>query len=344
MITMTRTRTPDDNEAPARPKRNSRLRSLSFCCLQPNISSNDIEAGGGLELKQIETRQLMSPITSLRRKAARATRRKTRGTVTLHPPRREVLADVTRLSRRAASNAFVEPDEASLRALRISSTIDPEGFTTPYESPTKKRKEKHPHDDSPPDEEISRPRDPITLEELGAHQYVFTRQNGTQQAYNVESLVDYILASGIFSEPVSRIAFSDEELKSLDQCATSAGLKRESVFDAKKNIDKYTAMKQAQDLSFGIDRMVGDIVAKMMNIIEQPNSEEAQMELTTGLFPEFEMFFGQLRETDPAFAKQCGKNYVTWIRGPPNKPTRDESGMLEIVTDFIGAQANIGRS
>jgi len=90
--------------------------------------------------------------------------------------------------------------------------------------------------------------------------------------------------------------------------------------------------------------MVGDIVSKMMDIVEQPASEEAQMELTISLFPEFEMFFGQLRESDPCFAKQCGKNYVTWIRGPPNKRTRDVSGMLDIVTDFIITQANIGRS
>lgn len=208
----------------------------------------------------------------------------------------------------------------------------------PYESPTKKRKERHQLNGVLP------PRDPITLEELGPHQFIFTRQNGSQQAYNVDSLVDYILASGSFSEPVSRIAFSDEELRSLDQCVINAGLTKESVVDAKKNVEKYAALKHARDLSFGIDRMVGDVVAKMMNIIEQPNSEEGQMELITCLFPEFEMFFGQLRESDPAFARQCGKNYVTWIRGPPNKPTRDESGMLEIVTDFVGAQASIGRS
>ena len=93
---------------------------------------------------------------------------------------------------------------------------------------------------------------------------------------------------------MSRIAFSDDELQRLDQCVIRAGLSRESLLDAKKNVDKYKVRKHARDLSFGIDRMVGDIVAKMMEIVEAPDSEDTQIELTTFLFPEFEIFFQQV--------------------------------------------------
>jgi hypothetical protein len=35
--------------------------------------------------------------------------------------------------------------------------------------------------------------------------------------YNVDSLVDYFLATGDFSEPETRLEFSDRDLKALDQ-------------------------------------------------------------------------------------------------------------------------------
>lgn len=47
-------------------------------------------------------------------------------------------------------------------------------------------------------------------------QFEFTRTNGSVVMYNVESLVQYLLATGDFSEPETRIPFSDEDLRRLD--------------------------------------------------------------------------------------------------------------------------------
>jgi hypothetical protein len=84
--------------------------------------------------------------------------------------------------------------------------------------------------------------DPIMLTELGPHrvseergagavggdvltrfvvcvlfvQFEFTRTNGSVVVYNVETLVQYILATGDFSEPETRIPFSDEDLRRID--------------------------------------------------------------------------------------------------------------------------------
>jgi hypothetical protein len=35
--------------------------------------------------------------------------------------------------------------------------------------------------------------------------------------FNVESLVDFILASGDFSDPETRIPFSDDDLRDIDE-------------------------------------------------------------------------------------------------------------------------------
>ena len=58
--------------------------------------------------------------------------------------------------------------------------------------------------------------DPIMREPLGKHIYTFVRPNGSCAKFNVESLVDYLLASGDFSDPESRLPFSDEDLKTID--------------------------------------------------------------------------------------------------------------------------------
>lgn len=316
---------PQDGEEPSRPRRPSRIRSFSFCCLQGPYHKTDEKQNDENENFSDVQLSTMSPVANLHRKAYR---RKSRigGTVTLHPPRSDVLVNMSRLSRQAASTPFVEQD-------------------VPTQSPTtKKRKdvrslsaaqksEKKQHAPS-----SHAPRDPITLEDLGQHRYVFVRPGGSTQAYNVISLVDYVLSTGMFLEPVSRISFSDDELVRLDESVRRAGLVRGSLVEARKDTTTYVSQKQAQNLSLGIDRMVGDIVVKMMAVVESPDSEDGQMELVVNLFPEFETFFQQLTQIDPIFARQCATNYSIWIRGPPNKPTRDISGLLDVVTGFIDAQ------
>ena len=224
----------------------------------------------------------MSPVANLHRKAYRRKGRIGR-TVTLHPPHSDVLVNMSRLSRQAASTPFVEQDVPT------------------QSTSTKKRKDVRFLSDSQKSEKKQHapssraPRDPITLEDLGQHQYVFVRPGGSTQAYNVESLVDYILSTGTFLEPVSRIAFNHDELVRLDELILRAGLVRASLVEARKDTTTYVSQKQAQNLSLGIDRMVGDIVVKMMAVVESPDSEDGQMELVVNLFPEFEIFFQQVQ-------------------------------------------------
>jgi hypothetical protein len=44
----------------------------------------------------------------------------------------------------------------------------------------------------------------------------FTRPNGTVVRFNISSLVDYLLTSGDFTDPETRLPFSDEDLKEMD--------------------------------------------------------------------------------------------------------------------------------
>ena len=60
--------------------------------------------------------------------------------------------------------------------------------------------------------------DPIMFSPIDKkHVFKFSRPNGTVIRFNIESLVDYLLVSGDFSDPETRIPFSDEDLKEMDK-------------------------------------------------------------------------------------------------------------------------------
>lgn len=55
-------------------------------------------------------------------------------------------------------------------------------------------------------------------------QFDFVRSNGSVVVYNVDTLVQYILATGDFSEPETRIPFSEENLRQIDTEVCEGGV------------------------------------------------------------------------------------------------------------------------
>ncbi|KAF0701131.1 Aste57867_8354 [Aphanomyces stellatus] len=177
--------------------------------------------------------------------------------------------------------------------------------------------------------------DPIMLTELGQNTFRFVRPNGTVVLYNVDTLVQYILATGNFSEPETRIPFSDDILKQIDAEVKSSGLELASVFEAQQQKAKFEALKVKRDGLLGLERCAGEVVTEMLSIIEDEDSEEGEMRLVMEVFPSFADLFGQLKSNDFEYASQCHKHFVEYLHGPPNRPTVDESGLFEVVLDFM---------
>ncbi|CAK4184983.1 unnamed protein product [Aphanomyces euteiches] len=177
--------------------------------------------------------------------------------------------------------------------------------------------------------------DPIMFTELGPHTFRFVRPNGTVVLYNVDTLVQYILATGDFSEPETRLAFSEDILKEIDSTAKAAGFKCGSVLEAFQQKAKFDQMKIKRDGLLGLERCAGEVVTEMLHIIEDEDSEEGEMRLVMEVFPSFADLFGQLKSNDPEYASQCHKHYIEYLHGPPNRPTVDESGLFEVVLEFM---------
>ena len=47
-------------------------------------------------------------------------------------------------------------------------------------------------------------------------------------------------------------------------------------------------------------------------------------------FPMFADYYRQLKAADADYAKRCMKHWVLFIKGPPNRPTIDETGILQV--------------
>ena len=56
------------------------------------------------------------------------------------------------------------------------------------------------------------------------HTFKFARTKDIGVLFNVDSLVDWFLSTGDFSDPETRIPFSDEDLKEIDRTVGSEKL------------------------------------------------------------------------------------------------------------------------
>lgn len=70
--------------------------------------------------------------------------------------------------------------------------------------------------------------------------------------------------------------------------------------------------------------MTSELVTGMLRVVEGSDREEGEIRLVAELFPPFADLFKQIRAADQAFAAQCMQHYMSWLQGPPNRPTEDE--------------------
>uniref|UniRef100_M4C1R9 Uncharacterized protein n=1 Tax=Hyaloperonospora arabidopsidis (strain Emoy2) TaxID=559515 RepID=M4C1R9_HYAAE len=177
--------------------------------------------------------------------------------------------------------------------------------------------------------------DPIMLTELGPHTVEITRTNGSVVVYNVESLVQYILATGDFSEPETRVPFSDEDLRRIDVEASKAKIEERSVVAAKKHRHKFEEQKVKRDGVLGLERCASEYVNKMLEIVESDDPEEGEMLLIMSVFPSFSDTFDQIRKNDLEYAKHSMGHFIQYMKGPKNRPTVDRSGLLPVILGFF---------
>lgn len=179
--------------------------------------------------------------------------------------------------------------------------------------------------------------DPIMLTPLPkkAPTFKFVRPNGTAVRFALDTLIDYLVSSGEFYDPETRIPFSDEDLSQIDQLAQNASLDKPSVLTAKNDTQFYNDARFHRDAIQGLERCAGEVIGDILNIVETCDPDDAQMQLVMREFPSFLDYYRQLRDADPVYATECLRQWKLLIQGPPNRPYIDEYGLLHAVCHFL---------
>lgn len=122
--------------------------------------------------------------------------------------------------------------------------------------------------------------DPIMMTPIGKKKtFKFIRPNGSIIQFNVDSLIDFMITSGDFSDPETRLPFSDEQLKEIDSIGKEIGLEKPSVYQAKNNDQFYSDAKFRRDALLGLERCAGEVVADILELVEDGDPDNAQMQL-----------------------------------------------------------------
>ena len=86
----------------------------------------------------------------------------------------------------------------------------------------------------------------------------------------------------------------------------------------------------------GNDRNINaNLPSSISDPIQVYDIEEAQMELMTRIFPTFQDLLRQLYEKDSAYGKEVLRDAKLFLKGPPNRPTKDRCSLLPMIFDFI---------
>eukprot|EP00595_Chromulina_sp_UTEXLB2642_P001594 CAMPEP_0196764668 /NCGR_PEP_ID=MMETSP1095-20130614/6592_1 /TAXON_ID=96789 ORGANISM="Chromulina nebulosa, Strain UTEXLB2642" /NCGR_SAMPLE_ID=MMETSP1095 /ASSEMBLY_ACC=CAM_ASM_000446 /LENGTH=185 /DNA_ID=CAMNT_0042120791 /DNA_START=450 /DNA_END=1007 /DNA_ORIENTATION=+ len=167
--------------------------------------------------------------------------------------------------------------------------------------------------------------------------FTIVRPNVGAVAFNIDTLIDYITKTGDFTDPVTRIPLSDQDLLDIDEKAKKLGLNKSSIYDLKKNPNAFNDYKFRRDALLGLERCAGEVVSEILNIIESCEPDEAQMRLVLRELPAFADYYRQLKDADNQYANQCMSHWKLFLQGPPNKPNDDMYGLIEIVCNFFKA-------
>lgn len=182
--------------------------------------------------------------------------------------------------------------------------------------------------------------DPIMLTKIppGEPLFVFVRPNGAEITYRAETLIEFCKSAGKFFEPESRIEFSREDLVKLD--GIGAGLGLPSLVEAKE-----AGGMEVEDAFDGVERLAGESVSEMIRVIERTkktNVEGAEVELLTRVFLNWRYYVALMNDINPDATAVAVDQYRIFLRGPPNRPTKDRSrgGLVLFCENYMNDTMN----
>jgi len=144
---------------------------------------------------------------------------------------------------------------------------------------------------------INQDKCPISLQPIKYPCWVFKVSNNKFVYYNLKPLVEYLLSSGNFRDPMTRVPFSNENLNSIDKTVKSLKLKYKSVIKFKNNPDFYRRKKIREETINTYSDQIREIISLIRDKIEDiPRVSQLDMELNLSCiyYPNLKTLFRNL--------------------------------------------------
>jgi len=186
--------------------------------------------------------------------------------------------------------------------------------------------------------------DPITHEELGKWVYTFAFDNSENRvSYNIRSLAEYFLKTGEFTEPTTRVRVTEKNVREIDMLIRKYDIdisgfsSFQNLWDCYKARDKYEEKKHHENLLLGLERLTSESIESILKLIESnpSGSYERSVDDFHKICDEFDLYYEQLVHADRKHALASISHWLFFIKGPPNKPTKDSHGFLRRSLEFL---------
>lgn len=179
--------------------------------------------------------------------------------------------------------------------------------------------------------------DPITLEPFSEHTFLFIPPRGHPIKYNLESLVAYIIKTGDFRDPVSRLPFTLDDIKTIDTSIKTAKFPYPSLVDIITNRACYESAQRQKEVLAGLESCLGELVTEMLHIIENASKYDIQDVRLICLLSEFEVPFMEMKAMSLEHAYHALHTWKVFLKGPPRRPTK-QNQYLSHVLSFLTNQ------
>lgn len=147
--------------------------------------------------------------------------------------------------------------------------------------------------------------------------------------YNLNSFVHYLASNREFIDPVTRLPLELDDLERINRKVIEAGLQLPNVVELYQKRDSVQENSCAISDIRSIEACLGELITDMLKLIEKrrSGSDDNEYRLLV-IFSEFETPFQEFKALNLEAAYQALASWISFLKGPPKKPTRDSSGLL----------------
>jgi hypothetical protein len=174
---------------------------------------------------------------------------------------------------------------------------------------------------------------PITREYRENLSNVFSCKRGKSVVcFEAQALIDYILFTGDFTDPESRIPFLDEDLQRLDEIGKV--LKKPSVLESRIHFN-YSEKEFMINALIGLERYCGELVENLYNLLEITTSDSYSFEINSSqleeeILPEFSGAIYQLLQADSQLFEHTISSCEAFLKGQ-----RNTIGVYSRMQDYV---------